>query len=70
MSVYQFVRMLLSLFVLRVDCGISLYQFLNSVNHFTFHKRITHYNLFPQIMGCSGGAIMLGKLPVPGRPTI
>ena len=25
---------------------------------------------FPPLWGCSGGAKVLGKLPVPGRPTI
>ena len=25
---------------------------------------------FHQKLGCSGGAMVLGKLPVPGRPTI
>ena len=27
-------------------------------------------NLFRNCLGCSGGATVLGKLPVPGHPTI
>ena len=32
--------------------------------------RITHSYLFNREGGWSGGAMVLGKLPVPGRPTI
>ena len=28
------------------------------------------FNLFQFVLGWSGGAMVLGKLPVPGRPTI
>ena len=29
-----------------------------------------HYPILPYLRGWSGGAMVLGKLPVPGRPTI
>ena len=40
-------------------CIMYMYIFDNSVRC-----------LFPPKRGCSGGAMVLGKLPVPGRPTI
>ena len=40
---------------------------------FYVSQYLIHYNkavMYPNLEGWSGGAMVLGKLPVPGRPTI
>ena len=34
------------------------------------HYQVLHFIQFSHLWGWSGGAMVLGKLPVPGRPTI
>ena len=38
-------------------------------NPFSLSKVIAALSWFSHIQGWSGGAMVLGKLPVPGRPT-
>ena len=45
---------------------IERYQFANSA---IFNLVVKSQNSFNNYWGWSGGAMVLGKLPVPGRPT-
>ena len=65
-------------FILNIDAsgdglGVVLYQETDGIEHvIAFASRGLRANEcnYPAHMGWSGGAMVLGKLPVPGRPTI
>ena len=43
---------------------------IKAINRFQMLSRRILLNLSTRMMGWSGGAMVLGNLPVPGRPTI
>ena len=48
----------------------TLFSNIGKDYSFTFNHCLSFFYSFKQSMGWSGGAMVLGKLPVPGRPTI
>ena len=41
-----------------------------AISHTCGHRLVYQYLFLPIFKGWSGGAMVLGKLPMPGRPTI